>query len=175
MSEDPESPVRKPPQALDRRACLERLGSVAIGRVAWATPSGVVVVVPVNFVVDGPAIVFSTGPGDKLTAIREGRRVSFQADDIERALHTGWSVLVTGIAQVLEGPEQVHRIEQFQLDTWAFTPDRLFVRLSMEEVTGRVLPLRPGGATVERPEGWPGHIGALFPDPAAGRSRGRWW
>lgn len=150
MSESRGSPVRRPPETLDRRTCLELLPTVAIGRVAWATSTGVVVVLPVNFVLEGESIVFSTGPGDKLTAVRDGRRVSFEADDVERAVHSGWSVLVTGTAEVVQDPEQVHRIEQLHLESWATTSDRLFVRLPTTEITGRLLPLRPGGVTVER-------------------------
>ena len=136
--------------SLDRQACLQRLASVAIGRVAWATSSGVVVVLPINFVLDADTIVFSTGPGDKLTAVREGRRVSFEADDVEQAVHTGWSVLVTGSAEVVEDPQQVRRIEQLDLESWALIPDRVFIRLSTTEITGRLLPLRPGRITIER-------------------------
>ena len=153
MNGSARTPVRKPPETLDRRACVERLASVAIGRVAWAAPSGTVVVLPVNFVLDGQAIVFSTGPGDKLTAVREGRPVSFEADDVERAVQTGWSVLVIGAAEVIDDPQEVHRIEQLQLHTWALVPDRFFVRLPLTEVTGRVLPLHPGGITVEQLDG----------------------
>ncbi len=105
---------------------------------------------PVNSVLDGKTIVFSTGPGDKLTAVRDGRRVSFEADDVERAVHTGWSVLVTGTAEVVREPGQVHRIEQLHLETWAPAIERLFIRLPMNEVTERRLPLRPGRVTVER-------------------------
>ena len=153
MSEGPGSTVRQPVETLDRQACLALLPTVAIGRVAWASANGIVVVLPVNFVLDGETIVFSTGPGDKLTAVRDGRQVSFEADDVERAVHTGWSVLVTGTAEVVEDREQAHRIEQLHLETWAVTSDRLFIRLPMKEITGRRLPLRPGGVTVERLDG----------------------
>jgi uncharacterized protein len=61
--------------------------------------------------------------------------------------------LVTGAPAVVEDPQQVHRIEQLQLHSWAAIPDRSFVRLSMTEITGRLLPLHPGGSTVEQLEG----------------------
>lgn len=108
---------------------------------------------PVNFLLDAQAIVFSTGPGDKLAAVRAGRPLTFEADDIGRATRTGWSVLVTGAADVVEGLGQIRRIEQLRLDAWAPTSGRSFVRLRIQEVTGRLLPLRPGRVTVER-VGW---------------------
>jgi nitroimidazol reductase NimA-like FMN-containing flavoprotein (pyridoxamine 5'-phosphate oxidase superfamily) len=151
MSGGARAPVRMPSEILDRQACIERLASVPNGRVAWATPSGAVVVLPVNFILDGQTIVFSTGPGDKLTAIRAGRPLSFEADDVERAVQTGWSVLVTGIAEIVEDPQQIHRIEQ--LHTWALISDQFVVRLPLTEITGRLLPLHHGGITVTQLSG----------------------
>ena len=150
MSGGAEAPDRKPPETLDRQSCLERLSSAAIGRVAWTTPSGIVAVLPVNFILDGQAVVFSTGPGDKLTAIRHGRPLSFEVDDVEQATETGWSVLVTGTAEVVEDPHQIHRIEQLRLRTWALIPDRFIVRLPLTEISGRLLPLHYGGITVKQ-------------------------
>ena len=153
MRDGPGTSTRKPAEILDRRACLERLGSIAIGRVAWTTSSGAVVALPVNFVLDDETIVFGTGRGDKLTAVQEGRRISFEADDVEKAVHTGWSVLVTGTAEVVESPQQMQRIAELHLDTWDLLPDPCYVRLRIDEVTGRRLPLHPGGVTSERIEG----------------------
>ncbi|MHA6781909.1 pyridoxamine 5'-phosphate oxidase family protein [Pseudonocardia saturnea] len=142
--------IERPAEPLDRRACLALLSTVAVGRVAWAASSGVVVVLPVNFLLDAQAVVFSTGPGDKLAAVRAGSAFTFEADDIERATRTGWSVLVTGAADVVDDPGQIRRIEQLHLDTWAPAPSRSFVRLRIQEISGRLLPLRPGRVTVER-------------------------
>lgn len=77
MSEGAGSPVRQGVETLDCQAGLALLSTVAIGRVAWATANGIVVVLLVNFILDGETIVFSTGPGDELTAVRDGRQVSF--------------------------------------------------------------------------------------------------
>lgn len=144
--------VERPAGSLDRPACLALLSTVAVGRVAWAASSGVVVVLPVNFLLDAETIVFSTGPGDKLAAVRAGKPLTFEVDDVERATRTGWSVLVTGTADIVEDPDQIRRIEQ-HLDTWAPGPCRSFVRLPVQQITGRFLPLRPGGVTVERVDG----------------------
>ena len=142
--------AERPAESLDRRACLALLSTVAVGRVAWAASNGVVVVLPVNYLLDAETIVFGTGPGGKLAAVRAGRPLTFEADDVERATRTGWSVLVTGTADVVEDPDRIRRIEQLHLDTWAPAPGRSFVRLRIHEITGRLLPLRPGRVTVER-------------------------
>ena len=56
---------------------------MSIGRVGWATPKGRAMILPVNFVLDrdtdGESIVFSTSEGDKLAAVREGRRAYFRS------------------------------------------------------------------------------------------------
>jgi hypothetical protein len=38
----------------------------------------------VNFVLDGETIVFSTGEGDKLDAVRQGRVLTFEVDAVDR-------------------------------------------------------------------------------------------
>jgi uncharacterized protein len=116
-------------------------------------------ILPVNFVLDGETIVFSTGEGDKLAAVREGRMLTFEVDAIEPALQVGWSVVVIGVAEVITSPAHIHRIEQLPLTPWAPLHNRVFIRLHVGEITGRRLPLHPGMITFVRqnrdPE--PGH------------------
>jgi nitroimidazol reductase NimA-like FMN-containing flavoprotein (pyridoxamine 5'-phosphate oxidase superfamily) len=139
---------------LDRETCLALLATVSIGRVGWATADGRAMILPVNFVVDrgsdGDTIVFSTSEGEKLDAVREGRTLTFEVDDVERALQTGWSVLAIGAAEVITNPTQIHRIEQLHLAPWVAFPGRVFVRIPAAEFTGRRLPLHPGKITVLR-------------------------
>lgn len=135
---------------LDRETCLALLATVSIGRVGWATVDGRAMILPVNFVVDCDTIVFSSSEGDKLDAVREGRTLTFEVDDVELALRTGWSVLAVGSAEVITSPAQIHRIEQLHLAPWVALPDRVFVRIPAAEITGRRLPLHPGKITVIR-------------------------
>jgi hypothetical protein len=107
-------------------------------------------ILPVNFVLDEKTVVFSTGEGDKLDAIREGRVLTFEVDAVELAFQAGWSVLVIGAAEVITSPAQIHRIEQLHLAPWVPLPDRVFVRLPAAEITGRRLPLHPGEITFVR-------------------------
>ncbi|GAB3975514.1 pyridoxamine 5'-phosphate oxidase family protein [Actinoallomurus acanthiterrae] len=137
-------------QSLDRDTCLRLLRSVVIGRVAWADADGRVVVLPVNFLTDGEAVVFRTAEGGKLSAVREGRYLSFEADDVEPGLRTGWSVLVSGTAQLVTDRAVIDRLEHSPLAPWAPLPRSCFVRLPPDQITGRRLPLHPGGVTHER-------------------------
>jgi hypothetical protein len=125
---------------------------VSIGRVGWTTPEDRAMILPVNFVVDSDTIVFSTSEGDKLDAVREGRTLTFEVDDVELALQAGWSVLVIGCSEVITDPAQVHRIERLHLAPWVSLPDRVFVRIAAAEVTGRRLPLHPGKIILIRQE-----------------------
>jgi uncharacterized protein len=79
------------------------LATASIGRVGWVTPDGHAMIPPVNFVLDGQTIVFSTGEGDKLTAVCEGRVLTFEVDAMEPAFQAGWSVLLCGRARRTEG------------------------------------------------------------------------
>src|SRR5262245_48239992 len=130
---------------LDRSASLELLATVDVGRVAWVDASGRVIVQPVNFVVDDESVVFRTDEGDKLDAIREGRPMSFEADDLEPALRSGWSVLVSGVPEVVTGDDE--QLNSLGVSPWDASPKRFFVRINAEQVSGRRLPLRAGGVT----------------------------
>jgi nitroimidazol reductase NimA-like FMN-containing flavoprotein (pyridoxamine 5'-phosphate oxidase superfamily) len=140
-------------RSLRRDTCFDLLRTVGVGRVAWATDAGEAVVLPVNFVVDEDAIVFRTAEGGKLDAVREGRPISFEADDVEPALHVGWSVLMIGQAEVVVAAEEVGRLDQLPLAPWERTPKQVFVRLRADTMTGRRLPLHPGGVTFLRQGG----------------------
>jgi hypothetical protein len=104
-------------------------------------------IVPVNFVLDGETIVFSTGEGTKLDAICEGRVLTFEVDALEPALQAGWSVVIIGAAEVITSPAEIHRIEGLHLAPWAPLRDRVFIGLPADEITGRRLPLHPGKIT----------------------------
>jgi nitroimidazol reductase NimA-like FMN-containing flavoprotein (pyridoxamine 5'-phosphate oxidase superfamily) len=107
-------------------------------------------ILPVNFVVDGESVVFSSGEGDKLDAVHNSRVITFEADAVELALQSGWSVLVIGTAAVITSLAEIHRVEQLHLASWVSSPDRVFVRLPAAEITGRRLPLHPGEITIVR-------------------------
>jgi nitroimidazol reductase NimA-like FMN-containing flavoprotein (pyridoxamine 5'-phosphate oxidase superfamily) len=136
-------------QVLDPSTCVELLQTVVIGRVAWVAESGDAIVVPVNFIVVDDDVVFRTAEGTKLAAAQEGRRLSFEADDVEPALHVGWSVLITGTAEVVTDSDEVRRLQLLPLAPWDPEPKPYFVRIRASEMTGRRLPLKAGGVTVE--------------------------
>jgi nitroimidazol reductase NimA-like FMN-containing flavoprotein (pyridoxamine 5'-phosphate oxidase superfamily) len=135
---------------LDRSTCLELLATVEMGRVAWADGSGRVIVEPVNFTVDGESVVFRTAEGSKVEAVRQGRPLSFEADDVEPALRVGWSVLVTGAAEIVDVARD-ERLRSLAVRPWdESAPKPYFIRIHADEATGRRIPVHPGGRHVHR-------------------------
>ena len=64
--------------------CFLLLKSVAVGRVGFVA-RGEVVILPVNFAVDGQDVVFATGAGSKLSCVEVGHYVGFEADAYDTA------------------------------------------------------------------------------------------
>jgi nitroimidazol reductase NimA-like FMN-containing flavoprotein (pyridoxamine 5'-phosphate oxidase superfamily) len=131
-------------EVLEREECLRLLRTATLGRLA-TTMGALPVVLPVNFRLVGEAIVFRTGAGTKLEAATRDAVVAFEADDIEPISHTGWSVLVTGIARELTDPAELDAATQANIPHWAPSDDGRIVEVSTEMVSGRrIVPgLRP--------------------------------
>lgn len=129
-------------EVLSRQDCLRLLGTAVLGRVA-VTTRALPTIVPVNFRFDGSEILIRTGRGTKLDAATRNAVVAFEADDIEPARHTGWSVVVTGVAREVTEPAQLAQVERLGLDRWAGGPDHRVVAISTDVVSGRrILPAR---------------------------------
>jgi nitroimidazol reductase NimA-like FMN-containing flavoprotein (pyridoxamine 5'-phosphate oxidase superfamily) len=120
-------------ECLTRTECLELLGSCSVGRVAVAVPGGAPLVVPVNYVLDGEVVVFRTGEGSKLDALRQ-HGASFQVDCIDPFHRTGWSVLIQGFAYETS-PADV------DVQPWADGAKSHWVRIFAGSITGRQLRL----------------------------------
>ena len=83
---------------LERAECLELLGQSTLGRAAISI-GALPTILPINFrLIDGH-VVFRTGVGSKLDAATRGAVIAFEVDSFDPMDHTGWSVVVTGIAQ----------------------------------------------------------------------------
>src|SRR5207302_1120061 len=117
---------------LTRGECFELLLTQPVGRVAVAVPGAAPHVVPVNFILDGEAIVFRSGGGTKLDLLR-GTAVAFQVDFVDWAQRCGWSVLAKGVAYEATHYETDH----LALTPWADGDRRHWVRMVISELTGR--------------------------------------
>jgi nitroimidazol reductase NimA-like FMN-containing flavoprotein (pyridoxamine 5'-phosphate oxidase superfamily) len=126
--------------------CFLLLKSVPVGRVGFVA-RGEVVMLPVNFEVDGQDVVFATGAGSKLSSVEVGHYVGFEADDYDPATRTGWSVVVNGFAEIVESDEECTRLAELGMTPWggAAAQERVWVRIRPTTVSGRRIPAAPAG------------------------------
>ena len=84
-------------EVLDYAECMRLLASKQAGRIGFAIWGGPEIL-PVNYVLDGDAVVFATGAGSNLSAVVRST-VVFEVDDTDERTRSGWSVVVHGLAQ----------------------------------------------------------------------------
>jgi len=107
--------------------CLRLLASVRLGRIGFQA-DGELVVLPVNHAVDGQDVVFRTAPGSKLSAAENQSSVTFEVDGYDPRRRTGWSVLVTGRAQMVYDDDEVDALDSLGLESWPAAVERPFWR-----------------------------------------------
>lgn len=122
---------------LDETACRRRLAANRFGRVALSV-GALPVVFPVHYALLDGDPVFRTDAGTKLAAASSGNVLCLEIDEVNAEDHTGWSVLVTGRAEVLSDPETLARAADLPLRPWVGHGDA-FVRIHGEVVSGRLV------------------------------------
>jgi hypothetical protein len=119
--------------------CLRLLRDSTLGRLAIVI-AGQPMVFPVNFTLDGRAVVLRTDEGTKLYAARHGL-VAFECDDFDAFYHTGWSVVVTGRAEEVRNEAELARLKRLPLGPWCPGPKPVWLRIRPQTLTGRRIPL----------------------------------
>ena len=142
------TPKRPPPAdvaagskllVLTQKECWALVKQAALGRLAFVMDDWPLVM-PVNYLVDGPDVVIRSDPGRKLTAARQQVQATLQVDSIDRLHRSGWSVLVFGIATAVDDREEVARLDGLGLRSWAASDRASWIRLLPVQITGRRLP-----------------------------------
>ncbi|WP_035864508.1 pyridoxamine 5'-phosphate oxidase family protein [Cryptosporangium arvum] len=123
---------------LDRDECLALLSSVPVGQVVF-TDRALPDVLPINFRLDGDAVVIRVATGSRLARAAAGAVLAFHADRIDEATHTGWSVTVVGRATEVTDPAERQRLDELPLRSWIGDTRDHFLRIPAERVTGRRL------------------------------------
>lgn len=121
---------------LDRAECLSLLSTCRLGRIGL-TSGALPIILPINFYFDGERILMHTGPGTKLAAATRDTVVAFEVDQVDRLWHTGWSVLVTGIAHHVTDRDDLERISLLPLARWAPRGGGHVVSITPELISGR--------------------------------------
>ena len=146
---------------LDRGESLRLLATTPVGRLIF-TVNALPTVRPVNFaLVDGLILVRTAA--DSTTARRvDGTIVAFEADELDAATCSGWSVTVTGRAELVTDPDLAARYRRVPLLPWAPGVRDQFVTITTELAEGRRV-RRPlptlADETADRsrpPAEWPG-------------------
>jgi hypothetical protein len=125
-------------EILDHDECVGLLERSKLARIAVVI-GGHPLVFPVNFTLDGDAVVFRTDEGTKLHAARNGP-VAFECDGIDSVYHTGWSVLGSGNAEEVVNAAELARLAQLPLGPWCPGPKSTWVRIRPRTLTGRRIP-----------------------------------
>jgi uncharacterized protein len=127
---------------LDPAECRQRLESQSggVGRLAVMTRTGLMIY-PVNFAVDGNAVVFRTSPYSALGSSACGVDVAFEVDHVDLDAREGWSVVVKGCAHIVDDPEDEDRLRSLGREPtpWAAGLRRTYVRIPCREISGRVV------------------------------------
>lgn len=111
------------------------LSSMTLGRLV-ACVEGYPEIFPVNFVVQHRTVLFRTAEfASKLFSVVMNGRVAFEADDHNVA--EGWSVIVKGVAQVLNASEEIQEAERAQLLPWTAGEKPRYVRVHPSAISGR--------------------------------------
>lgn len=123
-------------ERIGQAECYRLITPRGIGRIAFGTASGVMVL-PVNYAVTSGTIVVRTGAGS-LIAVHGDGPVSFEVDHLDLELRQGWSVLIRGEAHRVLQPGEFRRLrEECELLPWPAGEHELFVRIVPSQVSGR--------------------------------------
>jgi transcriptional regulator with XRE-family HTH domain len=124
---------------LDSESCAALIRDGGVGRVLFHEPRGLVAL-PVNFRVLDGAVIFRTGASASLIqAVQSASdgHLSFEVDHIDDALTEGWSVLITGDAQVISDPDERELAKATGVTPWADGTKDVYIRITPKEMTGR--------------------------------------
>jgi hypothetical protein len=126
------------------------MASVPVGRIIY-TRRALPAVELVNFALDHGDIVISTDRSGKLAAATRGAVVAFEADELDLAGQSGWSVTAIGPSHEVTDPDELARLRTIGLRSWVPGERDHFIRISPVMLNGRRL--RTGSAQPARQPG----------------------
>jgi nitroimidazol reductase NimA-like FMN-containing flavoprotein (pyridoxamine 5'-phosphate oxidase superfamily) len=119
---------------LDPEDCVPLLATQQVGRLVVAGEAPLVV--PLNYVLQDGAILIRTDGGSIASCAKSGTAV-FEVDQVDSTQHAGWSVVVHGPLEDVTDELDRHPERRPELDAWAPGPKDRWLRLAMDEVSGR--------------------------------------
>jgi hypothetical protein len=121
---------------LSEDECWQLVNGAEVGRLAFAV-AGELEIFPVNFIVDGRALLFRTAEGTKLAGLTVSSRVAFEVDGYEPDSGEAWSVVLKGQAERLDHFPDIYAAEDLPIFPWEASPKQWIVRVVPAKVTGR--------------------------------------
>jgi nitroimidazol reductase NimA-like FMN-containing flavoprotein (pyridoxamine 5'-phosphate oxidase superfamily) len=103
--------------------------------------------VPVTFAVHDEAILIRTGPDSRLAMAAAGQVLAFEVDELNANTRTGWSVVVTGVAQIVTDPDKRALLQDAVLP-WVPGERDVLIELPFTMLTGRRIDGGTGSAGV---------------------------
>lgn len=122
-------------RTLDVDECMALMTSGYVGRLAFIQ-DGRPAILPLNYLFDQGAVLFRTGYGQLVETVH-GTPVAFEVDDFDVADHSGWSVVVHGIAEEVWDVGELERLRGLPLRPWADGTRDHYVRITPTALTGR--------------------------------------
>ena len=113
------------------------LRSVSLGWIVF-TWHAMPAIRPVNHLVEDEAIIVRSHLGSAIVAraaADDGAVVCYEADELDPVRHTGWSVIVTGMARLVRDPAAITRYEQL-LEPWAAGQMHYVIAVKPQVITG---------------------------------------
>jgi nitroimidazol reductase NimA-like FMN-containing flavoprotein (pyridoxamine 5'-phosphate oxidase superfamily) len=129
------TPATKTLDVLSVDECLDLLKGRSLGRLAYVV-GGKPRILPLNYGIHQGSVVFRTSYGQLLDTIHQ-QAVMFEIDHSEPSTHTGWSVIVHGIAEEIWRPEELDVVRELPLRPWAPGDRDHYVRVLSSAITGR--------------------------------------
>jgi nitroimidazol reductase NimA-like FMN-containing flavoprotein (pyridoxamine 5'-phosphate oxidase superfamily) len=129
--------------AIDADDCWTLLDDTTVGRLAFSTDDGIVIL-PVNFIVFDSAVYFRTNPGSTIAKLADGcDDVAFEVDHHEDLFQRGWNVLLRGSTAAVDAREAAQALDStIRLGPWAPGERSLMIKLTPRRIDGRRVALR---------------------------------
>ncbi|HEY2506634.1 MAG TPA: pyridoxamine 5'-phosphate oxidase family protein [Streptosporangiaceae bacterium] len=119
--------------------CREHIASGGVGRFLFVDAARGPVAIPVNYQMLRDDVVFRTSSHGSVAAAVRQPHVSFDVDHLDDALAEGWSVLVSGRAEIITDPAELTEARSLGIEPWAGGQRDTYVKITPTTISGRAI------------------------------------
>ena len=123
-------------EILHRDECRVLLGTQVIGRIG-VTVNALPVVLPVNYQLFDGQLIIQTERETRLADATHDTVVAFEVDSVEADGSSGWSVVITGIANEVTHPDIIAQLRRLPFTRWVRNEHDRYVNISLDLMSGR--------------------------------------